>query len=490
DYNITWTDQIIDDSLPIETNTNDKPTISFYSDNTTPPPAVQNIFTDIKIQQAPFLIPPIYPGARFIVYCILEKGVEACKEILLSASSHDGPMKLSIPLNHVILKGSKIHTLAARKLIQDIEDGTSFIHKHPRNMGKSLPNSLIRKQIVKNIELMTEVKSLPGQKIVPLLDPPPLAANFYSQASPAAQSPSDANKNSTLAGYFSSLKAPIHIMYNLLMLLGSSHGTVPQFPESSDSAIQATDVSKISKTSFSSSPNLSNRSQLSSQPRSMSLNINLFGVRGIEHNYAPNSTSAVPQFSAGNDSVIQAASLSKTSKAASLSSSPILSNRSRLSYQSRSMSLNDGFNLSRIRESDDSYESLFDDSYEIYKSFEPVLPAISVKSKPPKIETLYKFLDFQSFDGSFLPSAKFYYWFSKNDFKDFEVNGVENEKVLCLALAIAYLEIIIFETFKDECEMCYEKAKKALKKEVVGDDKKINEILEKAKEWVKMWADE
>ncbi|CAG8712551.1 767_t:CDS:2, partial [Dentiscutata heterogama] len=119
-----------------------------------------------------------------------------------------------------------------------------------------------------------------------------------------------------------------------------------------------------------------------------------------------------------------------------------------------------------------------------------VLSATTIKSKPPKIETLYNFLDFQSFDGSFLPSANFYSWFGKNNFKDFEVIGIENEKVLCLTLALAYLEIIMFETFKDECEICYEKAKKALKKEVGGDEQKINEISEKIKEWVNKWADE
>ncbi|CAG8487459.1 13095_t:CDS:2, partial [Racocetra fulgida] len=402
DYNITWTDQIIDDSLPIVANTTDKPTISFFSDNTTPPPAVQNIFTDIKIQQAPFLIPPIYP------------------EITLSASSHDGPMKLSIPLDPVILKGSKIHTLAARKLIQDIEDGTSFIHKHPRNVGKSLPNSLVRNQIIKlDNELVAEAKSLPGQRIVPvpttaysaypapvLVDycsksaayyspPPPPAANFYSVAPPAAQSPSAAN-------YFFS-------------------------PE----------TRKASPYSYS--------------YESMNL----------------------PQYPIDSDSVLHV----KRSRMASFSSSPILSNRSRQSYQSLSMSLNKG-----IRRSGKRVKLGID---ETYKSFEPVLPTISVKSKPPNIEALYNFLNFQSFDGSFLPSTKFYSWFCKNDFKDFEVIGVGNEKVLCLALAIAYLEIIMFETFKDECEMCYEKAIKALKNEVAGDEQKINEILEKAKEWVK-----
>ncbi|CAG8816099.1 1871_t:CDS:2, partial [Racocetra fulgida] len=103
-------------------------------------------------------------------YCILEKGVEACKEIILSANSHDGPMKLSIPLDPVILQGSKMHTLAARKLIQDLEDGTSFIHKHPRNKEKNIPNSLIREQIIKlDNKLIAEAKSLPAQRIVPVI---------------------------------------------------------------------------------------------------------------------------------------------------------------------------------------------------------------------------------------------------------------------------------------------------------------------------------
>ncbi|CAG8851496.1 28789_t:CDS:2, partial [Racocetra persica] len=133
------------------------------------------------------------------------------------------------------------------KLIQDMEDGTSFIHKHPRNVEKSLPNSLIRKQIVKlanmNInhfdifsflaiderdnELVAEAKSLPGQRIVRVPNiayaptsaiydsasrsatyyspPPPPAANFYSDAPPAEQSPSAANYNPILANFFSSL---------------------------------------------------------------------------------------------------------------------------------------------------------------------------------------------------------------------------------------------------------------------------------------------
>ncbi|KAF0496472.1 von willebrand domain-containing protein [Gigaspora margarita] len=83
DYNIVWTDQnqTSDDDLPMEIDPFIKPVISFFSDYITSPLTDQNIFTNIKIQQAPFLIPPIYSGVRFIVYCILEKGIDARKKL-------------------------------------------------------------------------------------------------------------------------------------------------------------------------------------------------------------------------------------------------------------------------------------------------------------------------------------------------------------------------------------------------------------------------
>ncbi|CAG8852483.1 28247_t:CDS:2, partial [Gigaspora margarita] len=53
---------ILEDTLQIGTNFVDKPTISFFKDKATTPPDTQLIFMDMKIQQAPFPIPPIYPG--------------------------------------------------------------------------------------------------------------------------------------------------------------------------------------------------------------------------------------------------------------------------------------------------------------------------------------------------------------------------------------------------------------------------------------------
>ncbi|RIB09867.1 hypothetical protein C2G38_2107491, partial [Gigaspora rosea] len=244
------------DTLLIEINPVDKPTIGFFSDNATPPPDTQTIFKDMKIQQVPFLIPSIYPG---------------------------GPMKLSIPLDPVALQGTKIHTPATRKLIQALKKEIHLFISHPRNTrnkGKNISDSFISEQIVK-----------------------------------------------------------LDVTY-------------------------------------------------------------------------------------------------------SLTSSVLVC-----------------FGMASESDDDECIEESSEDS-----DATDLLVA-SVKLKPLKIETLYSFLNLQSFDGSFLPSDKFYSWFGKNNFKDFESIRTDNEK-------------------------CYVKAKKILKKGVGGDEQKVNENLEKAKEWVKKWADE
>ncbi|CAG8717849.1 30154_t:CDS:2 [Gigaspora margarita] len=335
DYKITWTNQ----------------TFSSFNENTTSP-TDQNIITDIKIQQAPFLIPPIYSGVRFIVYCILEKGIEVHKEIIVSAMSNDGPIKLSIPLDPVRLQGSKIHTLAARKLIQDLDDGTSFIHRHQRNNGKNISASFIREQIVK-----------------------------------------------------------LGTVYNL----ASKHTSFLAIDERDNKSVSDPRRFRIVPT----------------RNRMLTGNFEKLGLHSF--------------------------SLDK-------------------------MAFSHSFIRYELGEPELSTSNQF-------VSHNATEMASLVKLKSPNIETLYDFLDLQSYDGSFLPTIKFYSWFGKNNFNDFSIIGIENENVLCSALAIAYLEIIMFETFKEECELCYDKAKKFLMNEVDNEQNFI-EILEKAKEWVNKWANE
>ncbi|CAG8821229.1 43506_t:CDS:2 [Gigaspora margarita] len=83
---------------------------------------------------------------------------------------------------------------------------------------------------------------------------------------------------------------------------------------------------------------------------------------------------------------------------------------------------------------------------------------------------------------SFLPSDKFYTWFDKNNFKVFESIGIDNVKVLCFALALAYLETIMFKNLRNKVNCAIVKNNKILKKEVGGDKQKVNEIWKTTKE--------
>src|SRR5436190_23562116 len=121
----------------------------------------------------------------------------------------------------------------------------------------------------------------------------------------------------------------------------------------------------------------------------------------------------------------------------------------------------------------------------------------SVNHKESQIENLFELLGLQSFDGKFLPNKSFYEFFYKNDLNDFnnlkqniekEIGKDEKiEEILSTCISMSYLEIMMFEKFRDECEMCYEKAEKVLKK-MVKDDEKRKIVIEKSKEWIKNWV--
>ncbi|SRR6266542_2901026 len=127
----------------------------------------------------------------------------------------------------------------------------------------------------------------------------------------------------------------------------------------------------------------------------------------------------------------------------------------------------------------------------------PKITKQKINHKEPIVENLFEFLGLQSFDGKFLANKSFYEFFDKNDLNDFvdlkqkiekEMGEVkEIEEILSTGIAMAYLETVMFEKFKDECEMCYHKAERALKK-MVGSEEKEKIIVNKAKEWIKNWV--
>ncbi|KAJ3417413.1 hypothetical protein HDV05_004878 [Chytridiales sp. JEL 0842] len=109
---------------------------------------------DLQVQQAPMTIPNFFPGARFTAYAILAKSVPIPKEVTISAVSPDGPVKLTVPVTEAG-EGTLIHTLAARKLIRDIEDDDSCL-KHSlfnkttgQKIDGPIPSAISKKETVR-----------------------------------------------------------------------------------------------------------------------------------------------------------------------------------------------------------------------------------------------------------------------------------------------------------------------------------------------------
>ncbi|CAG8520489.1 9214_t:CDS:2 [Funneliformis caledonium] len=114
------------------------------------------------------------------------------------------------------------------------------------------------------------------------------------------------------------------------------------------------------------------------------------------------------------------------------------------------------------------------------------------------VETLFSFLKLFSFDGTILDESRFYEFFGKGNSSVLDQMNltVDDDDVECwlIAISLAYFEIVLWEEFKEESIMCYHKSEKALKQMIKVEDyedfdEKYNELLEKAREWIKLWID-
>ncbi|CAG8710555.1 8161_t:CDS:2, partial [Acaulospora morrowiae] len=404
DYKIVWTgnESEYDDLDKKEAET--KQTINIFDKNPSPPPQ-DPIVTDSKTKQALFVIPPIYSGVRFVVYCMLAKGVSPNKEILLTAQSPDGPMKLNIPLDPVMLQGSKIHTLAARKLIRDLEDGASFIHKHPKNKGKPISVSVVEEQVVY------------------------IGITFNLASKYTSFLAIDESGNRSVGKLFHPEKREVPIQ-----------GTFFSSYTSSPRAVSSYMGPPLAVSSYGSSSRVASNHFRSFNARSMSSSYSLVGKSPL----------------------MGVARSSKKSK------SDRTSSKEGASLDGSSFSFD-------IEPNEENVEESKTKGHELKLNF-----------KGSKIEVLYEFLKFQSFNGEF-NSASFYPCFDKKEAKDFKEIGIDNEKILCTALAIEYLEVVMFGQFKDECEMCWEKANKALRKLVT--EKEFDDVLKKARDLILKWVE-
>lgn len=96
--------------------------------------AAQSLGRNDSYYQAPFLPPPIFSGTRFVMYAFFSAGACPTGSIRVCAQGPSGDMDIDIPITKLTGAGRTLHTLAARALIRDLEEGTS--HLHYRQTGR------------------------------------------------------------------------------------------------------------------------------------------------------------------------------------------------------------------------------------------------------------------------------------------------------------------------------------------------------------------
>jgi hypothetical protein len=83
-----------------------------------------------KLLQSPFEIPPLFPFNRTSVYLLMSPGStqRTPKSVILRGTCPSGPLELEIPVTVLPEKGETIHQLAARKAINELEEGRGWLY--------------------------------------------------------------------------------------------------------------------------------------------------------------------------------------------------------------------------------------------------------------------------------------------------------------------------------------------------------------------------
>ncbi|BBN00814.1 hypothetical protein MPTK1_2g02340 [Marchantia polymorpha subsp. ruderalis] len=78
--------------------------------------------------QTPHRVPPLYPFSRTNVYVLLSGGEPTPRVITVSGTTNSGiKLELQVPVKDVGT-GTTVHHLAAKKLLQELEEGGSYLH--------------------------------------------------------------------------------------------------------------------------------------------------------------------------------------------------------------------------------------------------------------------------------------------------------------------------------------------------------------------------
>lgn len=111
-----------------------------------------------KLLQAPHKIPSLFAFSRTAVYLLMSPDTiqRNPTAVILRATSSHGPLALEIPIEILTTPGQTIHQLAAKKAVQDLEEGRGWIYDAKDQSGKLVkerfPSSfddLVKKEAVR-----------------------------------------------------------------------------------------------------------------------------------------------------------------------------------------------------------------------------------------------------------------------------------------------------------------------------------------------------
>ncbi|KXS19298.1 hypothetical protein M427DRAFT_53241 [Gonapodya prolifera JEL478] len=152
DFKVTWLPASViaqvesTPAIPPSENASSQPpapaaSTSFFDDDMTEDPLPKREVPTAKIplvQPAPFRAPPLYAGSRYISFAILDGRLADPTSVTISGVGPDGPMEVQIPIGAAGEQGKTIlHTMAARKLVQDMEESTSWMHVEGADVGEA-----------------------------------------------------------------------------------------------------------------------------------------------------------------------------------------------------------------------------------------------------------------------------------------------------------------------------------------------------------------
>jgi hypothetical protein len=122
------------------------------ADDTTESPHLPEI-THPKLLQAPHKIHSLFPFSRTTVYLLMSPSTiqKNPTSIVLRGTSPEGPLELEVPIEILPEPSTTIHQLAARKAVQDLEEGRGWLYD-----AKDQNGNLIKTRFSSRMDALVE----------------------------------------------------------------------------------------------------------------------------------------------------------------------------------------------------------------------------------------------------------------------------------------------------------------------------------------------